>query len=277
MKEFYKRILLIFVISILALLAGCSGSETTNGNQKEKTIKIGVTGGPPEQITNIVKKLAKKEGINLEVTTFNDYLTPNKTLADGEIDLNMFQTIQFLNQYVKDRKDPIMAIGTTYNSTIGIYSKKYKSIKEIPNGATIGIPNDPVNIGRGLMVLEEAGLLKLNHGVKQLTVNDIEENPKQIKIKEMDALMILSTLKSIDAGVTTNTAAYNMGLNPKKDALHIETRRDYPMVVAARKEDKDNKDYKRIVKLYHSDEVKKYIQEKYDKVIILTDNPFTIK
>ena len=224
-----------------------------------------------------VKEVAKKEGINLEIIAFNDYLTPNKSLAEGEIDLNMFQTIQFLGQYVEDRKDPITAIGSTYNSTLGIYSDKNKSIDEIPNGATIGIPNDPVNISRGLMVLEEAGLIKLKSAVKQATVNDIAENPKQLKIKEIDALMILSTLKSIDAGVTSNTVAFNKGLNPKEDALHIETRRDFPMVVAAREEDKDNEDYKRIVELYHSDEVKKYIQENYEKVIILTDDPFTIQ
>src|SRR3954454_1662950 len=127
MKKWTAKMLLFSIITILAFLSGCSSSETSNGSTKEKTIKIGVTGGPPEEITNIVKEVAKGEGINLELITFNDYLTPNKALADEELDLNMFQTIQFLGQYVEDRKDPIMPIGSTYNSTIGIYSEKYKS------------------------------------------------------------------------------------------------------------------------------------------------------
>lgn len=275
MTKRFAYVVPVILIMLVMLVSGCS--ESTSGGSKDRTIKIGVTGGPPEQITKVVQQEAEKEGIRLEIQTFNDYITPNKSLANGDLDLNMFQTIQFLEQYIKDRKDPVMAIGSTYNSTIGIYSDKYKNISDIPDGATIGIPNDPVNVGRSLMILEEAGLLTVKKGVDQLTLNDIEENPKHLKLKELEALLILSTLKSLDAGVTGNTAAYNKGLDPTKDSLHIETRRDFPMVVAAREENKDNPDYKRIVELYHSDAVKQYIKEHYEKVIILTDDPFVIK
>ena len=270
-----KKLLAVFMLFILIIIAGCTSSEST-GNKAERTIRIGVTGGPPEEITDVVKEEAKKERINLEVIKFNDYITPNRSLDSGELDLNMFQTKQFLGQYIKDRNAAVIAIGSTYNSTIGIYSNKYKSIDEIPDGATLGVVNDPINLERSLLLYQEAGLITIKSTSTHATLNDIESNPKKFKFKEIEGPLMLRTLNSIDAGVVASTNAYNQGLDPKKESIYLETGTEYPMVVAAKEKDKDNADYKRITELYHSDAVKRFIEEKYKDVIIVTNDPFQL-
>ncbi|MBP2079553.1 MetQ/NlpA family ABC transporter substrate-binding protein [Oceanobacillus polygoni] len=267
-----KILLNLLVLSIFIILAGCASSGAS-GNE---TIKIGVTGGPPEEITNIVQEEAKKEGIELEIVKFNDYITPNRALNGGELDLNMFQTKQFLAQYVEDRNDPLVALGTTYNSTTGIYSEKYESVDQIPDGATLGVINDPVNTGRSLLLYEEAGLITVKSKDGLLTLNDIDENPRNFKFTEIEGPLMLRTLGSIDVGTVASTHAFDQGMEPAKDAIYLETGMEFPMVVAAKEEDKDNADYKRIVELYHSDAVKEFIEERYKDVIIVTDDPFQI-
>lgn len=267
-----KILLKILALSIFIILAGCASSGAS-GNE---TIKIGVTGGPPEEITNIVQEEAKKEGIELEIVKFNDYITPNRALNGGELDLNMFQTKQFLAQYVEDRNDPLVALGTTYNSTTGIYSEKYDSVDQIPDGATLGVINDPVNTGRSLLLYEEAGLITVKSKDGLLTLNDIDENPRNFKFTEIEGPLMLRTLGSIDVGTVASTHAFDQGMEPANDAIYLETGMEFPMVVAVKEEDKDNADYKRITELYHSDAVKEFIEERYKDVIIVTDDPFQI-
>lgn len=270
-----KKSWILISVAILLILTGCSSSGAS-GNGEDQTIKIGVTGGPPEEITKIVKEEAAKEGIDLEVVKFNDYITPNRSLTSGELDLNMFQTKQFLEQYVADHNDPLVAVGTTYNSTIGIYSEKYKSIDDIPDGVILGIVNDVVNIGRSLLLYEEAGLITLEQTEGLPTINDIAENPKDFEFMEIEGPLMLRTLGSIDAGVVASTHAIDQGVNPVEEAIYLETGMEFPMVVAAREEDRDNPDYKRITELYHSDEVKEFIEERYGGVVIVTEDPFQL-
>ncbi|MEH7385147.1 MetQ/NlpA family ABC transporter substrate-binding protein [Bacillus sp. JJ1521] len=270
-----KKLLSLCMVFILILITGCTTSATS-GKEDEKTIRIGVTGGPPDEITKIVKEEAIKEGINLEVIEFNDFITPNRSLVNGELDLNMFQTKQFLGQFIKDRNAPLVAIGTTYNSTIGIYSKKYKSIDEIPEGATLGIINDPVNTSRSLFLYEEAGLITVKTNVKQPTLRDIESNPKNFTFKEIEGPLMLRTLNSIDAGIVASTHAFDQGLDPKNEAIYLETGIKFPMVVATKENNKDNPEYKKITELYHSDAVKQFIEERYKDVIFVTNDPFQL-
>ncbi|WP_085990863.1 MetQ/NlpA family ABC transporter substrate-binding protein [Oceanobacillus senegalensis] len=270
-----KRLLAWFILSIMTLVTGCASAGTA-GSDEEKTIKIGVTGGPPEEITKIVKEEAKKEGINLEVVEFNDYITPNRALESGELDLNMFQTKQFLGQFVEDHKAPIIALGTTYNSSMGIYSEKYESVDEIPEGATLGVVNDPVNIWRSLLLYEEVGLIKVKPTDGLATIQDIEENPRNLEFIEIEGPLMLRTLNSIDAGIVASTHALDQGLDPKKEAIYLEEGAEFPMVVAAKEKDKDNPNYKRIIELYHSDAVKQFIEERYEDILFVTDNPFQL-
>lgn len=263
------------ILTALLLLAGCS-SSTASEDSEERTIKIGVTGGPPEQITEIVKEEAAKEGIDLEVVKFNDYITPNRALSSGELELNMFQTKQFLENYIEDRKDALAIVGTTYNSTYGIYSEKYESLDEIPDGATLGVINDPVNVGRSLLLYEEVELLQVEQTGGLPKMKDIKENPKKFKFTEIEGPLMLRTLGSIDAGVVASTHAIDQGINPLEEAIYLETGMEFPMVVAAKEEDKDDPDYKRITELYHSDAVKEFIEERYENVIVVTDDPFQL-
>ena len=261
------------LIAVSLFLAGCSSSNASEDGG-DRTIKIGVTGGPPEEITEIVKEEAAKEGIDLEVVKFNDYITPNRALSGEELDLNMFQTKQFLENYIEDRNDPLAMVGTTYNSTYGIYSEKYNSIDEIPEGATLGIINDPVNIGRSLLLYQEVELLQVEDTDGLPKLNDIKENPKKFEFTEIEGPLMLRTLGSIDAGVVASTHAIDQGINPLEEAIYLETGMEFPMVVASREEDKDHPDYKRITELYHSEAVKEFIEERYEGVIVVTDDPF---
>ena len=268
-----KKVLATFILIGLTLLSGCASAET-GGTGEDRTIKIGVTGGPPEEITNIVKEEAAKEGINLEIVEFNDYITPNRVLDEGELDLNMFQTKQFLEQYVEDRESSIVPIGTTYNSGTAIYSEKYDDVDEIPKGATLGVINDPVNIWRSLLLYEEAGLLTVASTEGLSTLQDIEENPKKFELKEIEGPLMYRTLSSIDAGIVANTHALDQGVDPKEEAIYLEDGLDFPMVLAAREEDREDSDYLRVVELYHSETVEQFIEERYKDILFITDDPF---
>ncbi|MBP1971373.1 D-methionine transport system substrate-binding protein [Virgibacillus natechei] len=270
-----KKLLMIVILLILSFITGCASSEAS-GNKEEQTIKIGVTGGVPEAVTNIVKDEAKKEGINLEVITFNDWITPNRSLDNEEIDLNMFQTKQFLGQYVKDHTAPFVALGSTYYSSFGIHSEKHKHVDEIPDDATLGIVNDPINQWRSLLLYEEAGLIKVKRTDGLLTLQDIEANPKNLTFKEIEGPLMVRTLSSIDAGLVSNSYVIDQGLDPTEEAIYLESGNEFPMVVAAKEKDKDNPDYKRITELYHSDAVKQFIEERYKDAITLTDDPFQL-
>ncbi|MFC7442093.1 MetQ/NlpA family ABC transporter substrate-binding protein [Laceyella putida] len=269
-----KMIGILLATTLLALLVSCSSQETTHEN-KEKTIIVGVTSGPFEKIANKVKEVAKKEGIHIKVVPFNDYIVPNQALDKGKIDVNVYQTIQFLNQYNKDRKTNIVPIGKVYTSSQGIYSKKYKKIEEIPDGATLGIPNDPINLWRGILIYQDAGLIKLKPGSEnKATLQDIKENPKHFKLKELEAGMLAPTLNSLDASIIPSNYALQNGYNPKKDALFLEDNERFAIYVATNEKNKDNPDYKKLVELYSSDEVKKFIQENYEGVYKPVEDPF---
>ena len=268
-----KKLLAVFILVGVTLLAGCADAETAGG-EENKIVKIGVTGGPPEEITNIVKEEAEKEGIHLEVIKFNDYITPNRVLDEGELDLNMFQTKQFLGQYVEDRGSSLVAIGSTYNSGTGIYSEKYDEVGEIPEGATLGIINDPVNIWRSLLLYEEAGLLTVAPTEGLATLQDIEENPKGFEFTEIEGPLMYRTLGSIDAGIVANTHAIDQGVDPKEEAIYLEDGIDFPMVLAAREEDKENPDFLKIAELYHSEAVEQFIEERYKDILFVTEDPF---
>ncbi|MEW9671496.1 MetQ/NlpA family ABC transporter substrate-binding protein [Ammoniphilus sp. 3BR4] len=183
----YAKILSLITASVIAL-AGCGSSgdqEAGAGKAEEKThIKVGVTAGPHEQIVEKVKEVAKeKEGLDIEIVVFNDYVLPNRTLHEGEIDANSFQTIPFLENFNADHGANVVVLDKTVTFPMGIYSAKYKSIDEIPDGATVGIQNDPTQRARALFLYEQAGLIKLKADVKDPTPFDIAENPKNLEFK----------------------------------------------------------------------------------------------
>ena len=255
-----KRIIGLLLASII-VLAACSGG----GNSKKVT--VGVASNDTDERKK-VKELAKKDDIDLEIKHFSDYNVPNKALSDGDIDMNAFQHFAFLNEYKKAHKDAkIEAISTTVLAPLGIYSKKVKDIKDVKDGAQVMIPNDVSNQARALKLLESAGLIKLkdNFGLSG-TTKDIKDNPKHLKIKEVDAQQTARALDDVDISVINNGVATKAGLDAKKDPIYLESStsdavKPYINLIAVNSKDKDNKTYKKIVDLYHSKEAQEALKK----------------
>lgn len=254
-----KKILSFLIVAILVLSA-CGGN---NG----KKVTIGVASNDTKAWEK-VKELAKKDDIDLEIKHFSDYNVPNKALSDGDIDLNAFQHFAFLDQYKKAHKDTnIEALSTTVLAPLGIYSDKVKNIKDVKKGAQVAIPNDVSKQARALKLLESAGLIKLkkNFGLNG-TTKDIESNPKDLKIKAVDAQQTARALSDVDISVINNGVATKAGKDAKKDPIYLEKAssdavKPYINVVAVNSKDKDNKTYKKIIELYHSKEAQKALKE----------------
>ena len=256
MIQWKKKFLPFALLVVLAVgLAGCGG-QGDNGQSAGKTdkeIKIGATAGP-----------------HAEVVEFSDYITPDKALADGDIDLVSYQHKPFLDNFNKQNGTDLVPIGNTILMRMGIYSDKYKSVDALPDGAVIAIPNDPTNGGRGLALLQRAGLLKLKDGVGfKATPVDVVDNPKHFQFKEIEAAQLPRSLGDVDAAVITMNYVMSAGLNVKEQGIFLEPK-DEPlavMVLAVKAKDKDNPTYKKIAEIFHSDAVKKFIADKYNGTI----------
>lgn len=259
-KSFLLSIVAILIISVLA---ACGKESSGKG---DKVVTIGVT-GTDGQMWDIIKEKAKKEGITIKLKEFSDYTIPNQALADGEIDLNAFQHIAFLNQFKKEHKLDITPIGTTQIAPMGMFSDKFKSPEEIPNGGEIAIPNDPSNQARALLLLQSTGLIKLKSDFGLFgDPSGIVENPKKLKITPVVAQQTPRVLKDVAASVINNGVAGQAGLNITKDSIYLEdpnsdTVKPYINIIAARTKDKDNKNYKKIIEIYHSKEVEEAIKK----------------
>ena len=237
---------------------------------QDKPIKIGVTAGPHAEIMEQVKKLAEKDGLKLQIIEFTDYIQPNAALAGGDLDANSYQHQPYLDAQIKDRGYKFVSVGTTITFPMGVYSKKIKSLDELKQGARVGVPNDPTNGGRALLVLQAKGVIKLkaDAGLKA-TPLDIIDNPKKVKIIELDAAQLPRSLDDFDAAVINGNFAESAGLSPTKDAIAVEASTGpYANVLAIRAADKDKPWVAKLVKAYHSPEVKKFVLEKYKGSVI---------
>ena len=267
-----KKILSLVLVTFLLIgAAGCSKSQSAasaNGSSNKKTIKVGATPVPHEEILEQVKPILEKEGYKLEIVEFNDYVTPNMSLSDGEIDANFFQHVPYLNKYNEEKKTDLTYTVKVHLEPMAMYSKKIKNIKDLKDGAEIAIPNDATNGSRSLKLLQSAGLIKLKDGTL-VSKEDITSNPKNIKIQELDAPQLPRTLDDVDAAVINTNYAIEAKLNPLKDALAIEGKDSpYANVLAVRKEDKDKPYIKALSNALNSPEIKKFINEKYKGSII---------
>lgn len=226
------------------------------------TVKLGIMGASDETVWDpIVAEFAEK-GVKIEYVFFTDYTQPNAALDAGDIDLNSFQHYTYLNNEKDKFGYKIDAIGDTLITALNLYSRKVANVDEIPEGGKIAIPNDAVNGGRALNVLQAAGLLKLKDGAGlKPTVADIAENPRNIEIIEVDASQTASLLPDVDAAIINGGYALDAGLSPINDSIFFDdpsyyTTNAYVNVIAARTEDKDNELYQEIVKAYQTDRTK---------------------
>ena len=260
------------LLALGALVAGCSGEkkEAAQSSDKKVVLKVGATPVPHAEILNEIKPLLAKDGIDLQIIEFTDYVKPNLSLNDKEIDANFFQHEPYLKKFAADRKLDLVNLVAVHIEPMGVYSKKLKDIKSVPDGAKVAIPNDPTNGGRALNILAKAGLIKLKDGVGiSATVGDIVENPKNLKITEAEAAMLPRTLDDVDLAVINSNFALEAKLNPTKDALFIEPKDSpYANIVAVRKGDENRKEIQALKKALTSPEVKKFIEEKYKGAVI---------
>ncbi|MBQ4402985.1 MAG: MetQ/NlpA family ABC transporter substrate-binding protein [Selenomonadaceae bacterium] len=259
------------------LLTGCGGGDQPaqkaddKSAAKEVTLKIGATPVPHSELLEEIKPDLKEKGITLEIVEFNDYVQPNIALNDKELDANFFQHEPYLNDFIAEHKDvKLKNAGGIHIEPMGIYSKKIKDLKELADGATVSIPNDPTNGGRALLLLQKAGLLKLKDGVNEMaTVQDIAENPKNLNVQEVEAAQLPRTLEDVDISIINTNFAMNADLNPMKDALFIEDKTSpYVNIIAVRDGDENRDDIKTLVNTLQSDKIKKFIEEKYKGAIV---------
>jgi D-methionine transport system substrate-binding protein len=256
---------ILFLLIFSVMVAGCSSKEAKSSKKEEVTIKVGVSGSD-DRIWDFVAKKAKKEGINVEIVRFSDYVQPNLALSEGEIDANAFQTISYFNAFKKEHKLDLTPIGTTVIAPMGIFSDKFKSVKEIPKGGKIAVPNEATNMGRAFLLLQEAGLIKLTKDFDgNGSLDKIVENPKKLDIVPVVAGQTPRVLPDVAASIINNGVAVDAGLSPTKDSIFLEsaTATPYINIIATKTKDKDRKELKKLVELYQQDDVKNLIKKEY--------------
>ncbi|MFC7786888.1 MetQ/NlpA family ABC transporter substrate-binding protein [Rossellomorea sp. GCM10028870] len=264
----------IAILLITLILSGCSGDSASGSGEKE-VVKVGVNGsGVP--IWEYMKEKAAKEGIEIEIVEFADYVRPNQALADGDIDLNAFQTISYFDSFVEEHNLDLVPIGSTIIAPMGIYSEKYQSVEDLPKGSKVAVPQEATNLGRALLLLEEAGLIQLKKGFDQSQgLEAIKENPKNLEFTPVVAAQTPRVLPDVAASIINNGVAVEAGFIPVDDSIYIEGAESKPFIniIAAQEKEKDNKTYKKIVELYQEDDVAEHIKKTYKDSLIPTFVP----
>jgi D-methionine transport system substrate-binding protein len=233
-------------------------------------LSVAATPVPHAEILEFVKPALAKEGVNLKVKVFTDYVQPNVQVAEKRLDANFFQHQPYLDEFNKSKGTELVSVAAVHLEPLGAYSSKYKKLDELKDGATVVIPNDATNGGRALLLLDKAGLIKLKDSKNILsTPKDIVENKKNLKFRELEAATIPRVLTQVDLALINTNYALEAKLNPEKDALVIEgSDSPYVNILVARPDDKDSEDMKKLVAALHTPEVKAFILEKYKGAIL---------
>ncbi|SHJ74064.1 MetQ/NlpA family ABC transporter substrate-binding protein [Paramaledivibacter caminithermalis] len=270
-----KRNILLITLSLLILsigLVGCTGKTPDKEISKtdDAVLKIGATPVPHVEILNVIKPKLEEKGIRLEIIEFTDYVKPNLSLNEKEIDANFFQHAPYMESFAKEHNIELFNAAKIHVEPLGLYSKKIKSIDELKDGSIISIPNDPTNGGRALLLLKSKGYIKLKEDAGlEATDKDIIENPKNLVFKPIDAAQLPRTLDDVDAAIINTNYALEASLNPSNDALLIEgSDSPYANILTIRPEDKDNANIKALIDALQSDEVKEFIEKQYKGAIV---------
>ena len=256
------------VLRILAIVAAFAAPASAV--LAADVVRLGVTAGPHAQIAEVAKKVAAREGLDLRIVEFQDYIQPDAALEAGDLEANSFQHVPFLDAQVKTRGYKISAVGDTVTFPMGFYSKRYKSLADLPRGAKVGIQNDPSNSGRALLLLQKYGVLRLKPGAGiSATTLDIVDNPKSVQIVQLEAAQLARSLDDLDTSAINTNFANTAGLVPARDAIAIEAPKSpYANVLAVRTADKDKPWVAKLVKAYQSPEVRAFISEKFAGSIV---------
>lgn len=252
------------ILTNVAVVVAATMSLTAHAD--DQVIRIGQTSGPHAEIMEEVKKVAAKEGLNIKVIEFSDYIQPNAALDSGDIDANNYQTKAFLDAQEQARGYKFTIVAKTVLFPMGFYSKKYKNINELKTGDLVGIPNDPANSGRSLALLAKSGIIKLRDGVGDNgSVTDIVENKKKLKFIEIEAAQLPRSLDDLAIAAINTSFAVKAGLVPKRDAILLESAEGNPNsnLIVVRTADKDKPWVKKLVAAYHSDHIRQFILQKF--------------
>ena len=262
---------------IIGAFAGCGakkGSSSDTKKEETKKIVIGASPSPHADILKVAKKELKKEGYELEIKEYSDYVQPNTALESGDLDANYFQHKPYLDDFNKKKKTHLVSAGMIHYEPFGIFPGKTKTLKDLKKGATVAVPNDTTNEARALLLLQDQGLIKLKDGAGlTATKKDIVENKKDLAIKEIEAAQIPRSLKDVDIAVVNGNYALQAGLKVNKDALATEDAdsvgaKTYGNIVAVKKGNEKLAATKALIKALKSDTVKKYINDKYDGAVV---------
>ncbi len=265
-----KKLLLTFVVLSVFLSTKFDTYAFFGKKDKSKVITVGATPVPHAEILEVVKDDLKEKGYDLEVVEFTDYVTPNISLADGVLDANFFQHLPYLDTFKEDRNLDLSSAGNVHVEPLGLYSKKISSLDELPRNAKIAIPNDPSNGARALILLESAGLIKIDPsaGLKA-TEFDITDNPKNIKFVALEAAQLPRVLTDVDAAVINGNYALESNLNPVEDSIVLEGKDSpYANIVAVKTEDLNSEKTAALMEALQSDEVKKFILDNYNGGVV---------
>jgi len=270
---------LLAALLCLLVLAGCGGGAAEDKKEDaaqtgdDKTIVIGATPTPHAEILEEVRAALEKDGYTLEIVEFTDYVLPNNALDKGDLDANFFQHLPYLEDFNAKNKTELVSAGAIHYEPMGLFGGKTASIDALADGAEIGVPNDTTNEARALLLLQEKGLIKLKADAGlEATPKDIEENPKNLSIKELEAAQLGRSLQDMDMAVINGNYALSADLKIS-DALAIEEKESlaaqtYGNVIAVRKGEENSDKTQALLKALQSDAVKKFIEEKYEGAVV---------
>ena len=268
--------LLLALVLAIGTLTACGSSDKESGTKEAagKTIKVAASATPHAIILEEAKTLLKKQGWDLEIKVFDDYVQPNNVVESGEFDANYFQHIPYLENFNKEKGTHLVNAGGIHYEPFGIYPGTEKKLDELKEGDTIAVPNDTTNEARALLLLQDNGIIKLKDGaVLEATVKDIAENPKNIKIQELEAAQVSRVKDEVAFVVLNGNYALEAGYSVEKDSIAYEksdseAAKTYVNVIAVKQGNENNEGIKALISVLKSDEIKKFINEKFNGAVV---------
>ncbi len=277
-----KKILsLILALTMAVGLAACGSAEapaeeTTEGTETGEavTLRVAATSTPHAEILQQVVDVLAEQNITLEITEYSDYVVPNTAVEEGDMDANYFQHTPYMDQFNEENGTHLVSVAKIHYEPMGIYPGMTASLEELPDGATIAVPNDVTNEARALLLLADLGIIEIDESAGlSATTNDITANPKNIQFKELEAAMLPQTVEEVDLSIINSNYALQGGLNPATDALASEdpesdAAQTYANIIAVKEGNENNEAILALVKALQSDAVREYINETYSGAVV---------
>lgn len=257
-------------IARIALALSLTAGSVLAAYAQNVKVTVAASPVPHAEILEALKPVLAKQGVDLEVKVFNDYVQPNLQVAEKRLDANFFQHIPYLDKFNKDRGTKlVVASKPVHIEPFAAYSQKVKKVAELSQGATVAIPNDPTNAGRALLLLDQGGVIKLkDRNNLYPSVKDIAANPKALKLKELEAATLPRVLNQVDLALINANYALEAKLNPKKDGLFAETTSPYANLLVARPDNADSAALRKVAAALTSSEARQFIERKYQGAVV---------